>query len=207
MYNILIILSRGILKFMENSQLQIGDKIREIRKAKKITINEVAKKTGYTSSFISQLERGRTTASIGSLQKITHSLGLNLSTLFEKENENNPNSNGEYPVIIRKSERKKLHYPEPVNAVDYLLTGLGGHLQIILGEIKPGGSSGELYSHDSEEECIIVLQGKVEVTIGEESYILHENETITFSSRIPHGWKNIGTDVLKLLWVITPPSF
>lgn len=193
---------------MKNQKNEVGEKIRRIRTSKGLTINEIAKRTNYTSSFISQLERGKTTASMKALQKITHSLGFNLSKLFEKENEkeNKEIENQQYPIIVRKENRKKLQYPKPISMVDYLLSGEGGHLQIILGEVQPGGGSGELYTHDSVEECIIVLLGEVEVTVGEESYILSENETITFPSSVPHGWKNVGNSVSRLLWVITPPS-
>lgn len=57
------------------------------------------------------------------------------------------------------------------------------------------------------EECIIVQKGTAKIYVGDESFILNDGDTITFSSKIPHGWKNIGEDMLELLWIITPPSF
>lgn len=192
---------------MASNQLDVGQKLRQIREEKKLTINHIAKETGFTSSFISQLERGLTKASVSSLQKIASSLDTNLSDLFEEENQPLPPSKLHDPVIVKKSDRRKLVYPDD-QSVDYLLTGLEGQFEVIYSEIEPGGSSGgELISHNSVEECITVLNGDMEITIGEDHYILHKSDTITFSSHIPHGWKNIGSETLKLIWVVTPPTY
>lgn len=191
---------------MENDQETIGYKIRKIRESNQMTINQLATETGFTPSFISQFERGLTKASVASLQKIATVLSINLSTLFEQEHEKKLSSKLKEPVIIRKSNRRKLVYPDD-KSVDYLLTGLHGQFEVIYSEIDPNGSSGELFSHNSIEECITVLQGQMEISIGDDYHILLGGDTITFSSRTPHGWKNSGSEVLKLLWVVTPPTY
>ncbi|MFC7394141.1 helix-turn-helix domain-containing protein [Scopulibacillus cellulosilyticus] len=190
---------------MDKNQKKIGEQIRKIRESKGITINYIAKKTGFTSSFISQFERGLTKASIASLQKITNILDVRLSELFDQDTEDS-SLNELNPVIIRKSNRRKLAYPDE-KAVDQLLTGSGGKLEVTYSKVEPNGGSGELYSHDIAEECIIVLKGQMEITVGENKYTLDEGDTITFSSRIPHGWKNIGTEALELIWIVTPPTY
>lgn len=192
---------------MESDQHYLfGEKIREIRKAKNITINQISKETGLTASFISQFERGKTEASVASIQKIAKALGVSVSSLFNNKSEIEP-TDGDYPVIIRKERRKKLTYPDHKNIIDYLLTGHGGHLELIYSEIEPGGESGEQYSHNSEEECILVLKGELEVTIQDKKYVLLKGDTITFCSRDPHGWRNIGKEKLEILFIVTPPSF
>src|SRR5690625_5280300 len=106
---------------MENGDVQLGQKIRDIRKGKKMTINEVAKQTGFTPSFISQLERGLTKASVSSLQKITRALDITLSSLFNSADEI-PTTN-QSTNLIRKKERSKLVFPDE-KSTDYLLTGI-----------------------------------------------------------------------------------
>lgn len=183
----------------------VGEKIRKIRTSKGITINEVARKSGLTASFISQFERGLTQASIASIQKIAQAIGINLSFLFDEGGSSQKPRHT--PVLVRKSERKKLAYPEPEKTVKYLLTGLEGKFEVIYSVVEPGGGSGELYTHDSDEECVTVLRGKMEINVGGEIYILEEGDSITFSSRIAHGWRNIGSGPAELIWVISPPTF
>ncbi|TCP24961.1 XRE family transcriptional regulator [Scopulibacillus darangshiensis] len=191
---------------MEKSQQKIiGEKIRAIRESKGITINLVAKETGFTSSFISQFERGLTKASIASLQKIASVLKINLAELFE-QNDNAIPDQEQSTVVTRKADRRKLAYPDG-KAVDFMLTGLGGKLEVTYSQIEPGGGSGELFSHDIAEECIVVLKGDIDITVGEDHYVLYEGDTITFSSRVLHGWKNTGAETCELIWIVTPPTY
>lgn len=193
---------------MDKNPKNIGEQIRIIRKSKGLTINHVAKVTGFTTSFISQFERGLTTASIASLQRIANSLDINLSLLFDKDAHGSSSAvQQKKPLIIRKSNRRILKYPKPENAVDYILTGSGGQLQVIYCKVEPNGVSGEPYSHNSAEEFIMVLHGQMKITVGEDEYILNKGDTITFSSRVPHGWRNIGENTLEIIWVRTPPTY
>jgi|SRR5690625_3621541 len=186
----------------------LGKYLRKVRESKKITINEIAKKTGFTPSFISQFERGLTKASISSLQKIVQALNMSLSELFIHTNSTTKNEakHSDKPNLVRKENRSKLSYPDN-KSFDYLLTGIHGQFEMILSEIEPGGGSGELVSHNDSEEGITVLQGMMEITIGSKKYTLYQGDTITFPSHIPHGWKNIGDELLKLIWIVSPPTY
>ncbi|MCZ2257341.1 helix-turn-helix domain-containing protein [Sporosarcina sp. G11-34] len=182
----------------------IGEQIRSIRKSKGITINDVSKKTGFTSSFISQLERNLTKGSVASIQKIASALEINVSSLFHGIDEENHKLQS--VSIIRKENRRKMTYPDG-KTIDYLLTGQEGNLEVIYSTVEPGGGSGTHYSHDSEQECIIILDGQMEISVDKSTFILNTGDTINFSSRLPHAWRNIGEDSLKVIWIITPPTF
>ncbi|MER1987339.1 MAG: cupin domain-containing protein [Solibacillus sp.] len=184
--------------------LSVGENLRKIRKSKNITIQDVAKKTGLTSSFISQFERNLTDGSVASLQKIASALGVTVSELFQYENEFT--STMDEISIVRNDYRKKLKYPGG-KLTDYQLTNDKGQLQVLLCEVKKGGTSGEQYHHAGVEECIIVLEGQMEITIDRSTYILNEGDTIKFASHKPHAWRNLGDDCLKVIWIITPPSY
>lgn len=194
------------------SGITIGNKLRTLRKAKGITINEVARQTQLTPSFISQFERDLTSASVYSIQKITGVLGMTLSDLFHGDEPVDELPDAPHiqelergPTLIRKTQRKKIVYSK--GNVDYLLTGLGGHLEVLFSEIEPGSGSGELYAHESEEECVVVLRGRLEIYVQDATFILGEGDSISFCSRLLHGWKNIGDTVVEAIWIITPPTF
>lgn len=189
---------------MEDKTKSIGEKLRVIRMEQGVTINKLAKQTNLTPSFISQFERGITKASVASIQKITQALNTSLGSLFENGYEFKPNND---ITLIRKENRRQLTFPKPENTKDYLLTGLEGKLQVIYSKIEPGGGSGKQYTHKSEEECIVILTGKMKLSIEEKEYILYEGDSITFCSRQLHGWKNIGECTLEAMWIMTPPTF
>ncbi|MCP4149481.1 MAG: cupin domain-containing protein, partial [bacterium] len=72
-------------------------------------------------------------------------------------------------------------------------------------EIQPGGQKGDIeYGHPGNEIGII-LQGSGELVYGTETYNLKEGDSLSFSSDIPHILRNIGNNILKAIWIITPP--
>jgi quercetin dioxygenase-like cupin family protein len=99
--------------------------------------------------------------------------------------------------------------PEGLKAVDEFLTGNNAtRLQLILSTIEPGGATGpEPYTHDSDEEVVLVLEDILDMWVGDEHYVLREGDAITFPSRLPHWNANHGSDPVTVLFCLTPPSF
>lgn len=191
---------------MKKNQKSIGSQIRKIRKSKKITIEDIASRTGFTSSFISQFERDLTTASIASLQKITAELDINISSLFIiNEIEENKFEYKQEPELIRKSGREKIIHSAPLKTIDYFLNKQG-KTEVIYSEVEVGGSSREAYLHNSNEKIVTVLQGQMRLIIDKKEYLLCKGDTITFSSQSFHEWENTGIEVLELIWIISHHS-
>lgn len=189
---------------MHNKEPTIGEQIRSIRKEKGFTINEIADKTGLTASFISQFERNKTKGSVASIQKIASALNINVSSLFHgSEAMTQPLQS---ISVVRKENRRMMTYPDG-KSIDYLLTGPSGNLEVIYSVVQPGGSSGEKYTHDSDQECVSILKGEMELSVDTSTFNLKSGDTISFSSRLPHAWRNNGDDTLEAIWIITPPSF
>ena len=120
---------------------------------------------------------------------------------------------GEVVVFLERGdvylgERRQFLHPKR-QWRDYLLTpNLTGKLQVILSIIEPGGGSGEEpYAHDSDEECVLVLRGRLEFSVGVDSYLLEEGDSIVFESRTPHRNRNPGPGQAEVLWITTPPSY
>jgi transcriptional regulator with XRE-family HTH domain len=178
----------------------LGTAIRRARKRRHLTIQQVADLSGLSVSFISQVERDLVNPSVTSLQKVSRALGIQIGGFFE-----GPPKNGR---VIRADERPRLIYPHHVEE-EYLLTPLDSrHLQVLYYRLKPGANSGEAaYSHDSDEECGIVLSGRLEVSVAGETYTLDAGDAITFDSHAPHTWRNPGPGGCEALWVITPPGY
>src|SRR5579859_6358081 len=179
----------------------LGLTIRRLRESRQLSLKEVAARSGLTQSFLSQVERNLTNPSVASLRKVAQAFDVQLTELFQG------------PVIpenrvVRGAERRQLIHPSQ-QWRDYLLTpSLKGKLQVILSVIEPGGGSGEEpYAHDSDEECVIVLRGRLEFWVGSDRYLLEEGDTIVFESRIPHSNRNAGPEPAEVLWITTPPSY
>jgi transcriptional regulator with XRE-family HTH domain len=181
-------------------ELQLGPRIRALRQARGLTLRELAARAGVTESFLSQVEREVTSPSIASVQRIAHALDLAIAELFVE--------GAPHGRVVRRADRRRIAYPG-LGAVDEFLTsGLDGRLQVILSTIEPGGGTGdEPYAHDSDEEVVIVLSGRLELWVADEHHVLEAGDAVTYASRLKHRNVNPGPSTATVLFCLTPPSF
>lgn len=181
-------------------EVDLGARIRALRVARGETLRQLAAQAGVTESFLSQVERGVASPSIASVQRIARALGQSIAELFT---EDDPAGS-----LVRVGDRRRIVY-QGLGAVDEFLTrSTDGRLQVIMSTIEPGGGTGdEAYTHDSDEEVVIVLEGSLDLWVGPEHYRLEAGDAVTHSSRVPHRNTNPGPGVARVLFCITPPSF
>ena len=181
-------------------EVDLGARIRALRIARGETLRKLAAQAGVTESFLSQVERGVASPSIASVQRIARALGTSIAELFATDDRAG--------IVVRAADRRRVAY-QGLGAVDEFLTrATDGKLQVIMSTIQPGGGTGdESYSHDSDEEVVIVLEGALDLWVGPEHYRLETGDAVTHSSRVPHRNTNPGPGVARVLFCITPPSF
>ena len=182
------------------TDLALGTRIRTLRRARGQTLRELADEAGVTESFLSQVEREVASPSIATVRKVARALDLTIAELFAEE----PAAGR----VVRREARRRIAYPG-LRAVDEFLTsGVGGRLQVIVSTIEPGGGTGpEPYTHDSDEEVVVILAGVLDLWVADEHYVLREGDAITFPSRLPHWNMNRGDTAATVLFCLTPPSF
>ncbi|MEX2011987.1 MAG: cupin domain-containing protein [Chloroflexota bacterium] len=182
------------------ADLQLGSRIRALRQGRRMTLRALSARAGVTESFLSQVEREVTSPSIASVQRIAHALDLSIAQLFAEEP-----SPGR---VVRREARRRVATPGLKAVDEFLTTNMAGKLQVIMSTIQPGGGTGEEpYTHDSDEEVVIVLEGVLDLWVGDEHYALREGDAIAFQPRLPHWNVNEGTEPAIVLFCVTPPSF
>jgi len=181
-------------------EIDLGARIRALRLARRETLRELATRAAVTESFLSQVERGVASPSIASVQRIARALDTSIAELFSADETAG--------TVVRVDDRRRIVY-QGLGAVDEFLTrGTDGRLQVIYSTIEPGGGTGdEAYTHDSDEEVVVVLEGSLDLWVGGEHYRLQTGDAVTHSSRVPHRNTNPGPGVARVLFCITPPSF
>ncbi|KHD85130.1 helix-turn-helix domain-containing protein [Heyndrickxia ginsengihumi] len=168
--------------------MNIGSKIRTIRLRKKLTIAQMCEGTGLSKGFISNVENNNTSPSINTLQIIANFLNIPLPyLLLEKD---------QHMSVIRKNEREYTINKKRDLKIEHLASQ--GGLSMRLVEFPPGASTAEENAHEGEE-CHLVLRGKILAKQGEDSYILEEGDTFSWSASVPHYVENIGDEVASVL--------
>jgi DNA-binding transcriptional MerR regulator/quercetin dioxygenase-like cupin family protein len=174
-----------------------GQRFRRLRARRGLSLAQVARATGVSIGFLSSLERGQMRSSVATLRRIARFYRTNILSFFEAVGEN--------PRLVRPSQRKVLETNAGVRME--LLAWGNAAMEPHLFRIKPGGGSGESYSHDGEE-FLHVFRGEFEIWLGDtEHYRLKSGDSLYFESSTPHRWRNPGRTEASLLWVNTPPTF
>jgi DNA-binding transcriptional MerR regulator/quercetin dioxygenase-like cupin family protein len=188
---------QGVVSAPAETSQHPGQRFRRLRTRRGLSLAQVAKATGVSVGFLSALERGQMRSSIATLRRIARFYRTNILSLFETAGDN--------PRLVRRNQRKILETTPDVR-MELLAWGQTA-MEPHLFRVKPGGGSGESYSHEGEE-FLHVLRGKFEIWLdGKEHYNLRPGDSLYFESSTPHRWKNPGRTETWLLWVNTPPTF
>jgi transcriptional regulator with XRE-family HTH domain len=184
---------------VQTAELDLGERMRAIRLLRRKTLKEVADAAGVSESFVSQIERGRTSASVASLQRLAAALGIEVSDLFA--------TNGLRPRVLRREAREPIVWGHLGRKA--LLTPKPFHsLEVIAAEFDAGGSTGdEPYTHGDSEELLLVVAGRVHVQLGTDVHELRAGDSVHYRSSTPHRVSNPGDEPAEVVFVITPPSY
>jgi len=190
-----------LVKLKGGIKYKFGGKLRAVRERKSITLKEVAKRAGVSESLVSQIERNKVSPSIDTLLTISDVLGIDYEYLFSDYRQN------QKVTIVRAGDRTSLVLNDvtlhQLSKTDDVLEEHS--IEAFLLEIGKGSQKGDLeYGHNGKEFGVI-LEGTCELVYGTETYNLQTGDSVSFSSDIPHILKNTGPEVLKAIWIITPP--
>ncbi|MGV9307033.1 helix-turn-helix domain-containing protein [Nonomuraea sp. NPDC003727] len=178
----------------------LGDRIRAYRLMRQMTVRGLAAQAQASASFISQLERGQTSASVGMLRRVAVALGITVADLFSEDEVDGHR-------IVRRSERPELHAGR--GSRKYLISQRPlQNLEVYSGEFDPGASTGEeQYTHGDSQEILLVLRGTVTVHLGDrELSPMGPGDSVEYRTSIPHRVVNDGDEEAEVLWIIGPPT-
>ncbi len=188
---------QGVVSTPAEGSLLPGQRFRRLRLKRGLSLAQVARATGVSVGFLSALERGQMRPSIATLRRIARFYRTNILSLFEAAGEN--------PRLVKPGQRKVLETTPGVR-MELLAWGRTA-MEPHLFRVKPGGGSGESYSHEGEE-FLHVLRGEFEIWLNEtEHYRLKRGDSLYFESSTPHRWGNPGRGEAWVLWINTPPTF
>lgn len=181
----------------------VGRQVRDLRQARDVTLAQLSKKTQLSVGYLSQVERNISTPSITALYDISRALGVTISWFFPDANPAPPE---EREYIVRAIRRRRIDFATGIT--DYLLSpNLNRQLELLCSRFEPGASSGdEPYTHKGEEAGV-VLNGKIDLWLGDRHFLLEEGDSFAFPSTTPHRYRNAGETEAVVIWAITPPSY
>ncbi len=202
-----------------SADLKVGLRLKERRTEVDLTIRELARRTGLSASFISQVERGKANLSIDSLHQIAECLEVSIQYLLSdgESTKGLPADEkpweaedliAEYTPVVRSGSRPKLFFPNSGVNYEMLTNDLNHKMEPFMGRLSPGTGNVARRLRRDTEEFIFVQSGSLLVGLDDTEYILDPGDSIYFEG---YRLQKIAcaSETEDVIWisVITPPVF
>ena len=182
----------------------LGGQIRDLRAARAMSLAALAEAIGKSIGYVSQIERGRSEISISTLKAISDALGVQISWFFQGYDPRVPEEHG---YIVRREHRRRLDFPGTGIEEELLSPTLTGEAELILSTFAPGARSGEEPVSRMAEQSGFVLDGQLELRIGQRRFSLRPGDSFRIERGELFTARNPGTVTCVSLWVIAPPRY
>ena len=188
------------------SENQVGEKIRQLRESKGISIGDIAEKTDLSVDLIERLESNDIIPSLSPLLKIAKALDVRLGTFLDDAPQSGPVvvKSGKSENVMRFSG-KNTNLKESTLEFYSLASGkTDRHMEPFLIDVHPPSDEEYQLSSHEGEEFIFVMNGEIEVLYGKERYMVSEGDSIYYDSVVPHDLHAHAGEARILAVVYTP---
>ena len=188
--------------------ISLGSEMRQVRKARLLTLKDVAAATGISVSHLSAIERSATSPSLEVVHKIAMALDIDPDWFFARRPGSGPM---ERAYVVRKRNRRDLNrlYREDkaqIGLSDELLSSsIAGQFLMGVAEYEPHSErpGHTIYQHAGEQHGYI-LEGELELQLQNEFITLQEGDSFSFPTEIIHNARNRTDKPARLIWAIAP---
>lgn len=185
----------------EGITLRVGERVKEVREKKGLSLEDVYRRTDIDVSLLTQIEEGNVTPPLGTVIRLAKALEMKMGYFISGE-EDKPYT------IVRLNDRKVVsrYDSKKGKRYGYEYESLAPnkkdrHMEPFLVTLEPAETEEERSTHDGQE-FIFVLEGKMEVRLGEEVHLLERGDSIYYDSTVPHLVKCHGHEITKILAVL-----
>jgi len=180
--------------------LDLGSRLKAARKKAGLSQRMLAHRSGVSNGTISLIEQNKISPSVASLKRLLDTVSMSLGEFFDEE------SLGKEKYFFRAEELTEYGSGKVLfNQVGANIPGR--QLQILRERYLPGGDTGKTMLSHAGEEGGIILNGEIEIRVGDQVAVLSAGDAYYFDSNIPHRFRNKGNGECEIISVCTPPTF
>lgn len=176
--------------------VNIGERLRQLREARNISMRSLASKSGLSANALSMIERGRASPSVSTLYKLAEALGISITSFFGSDTER------QQIVFLKSDERARVSFTRGI------FEGLGG--ERFVGRVEPflltlenSANSGPRTITHSGHEFVFCLRGELEYQVERQLFHLEAGDSLLFAAHLKHKWRNLGKNVATAIIIIS----
>jgi len=180
----------------------IGPKIRELRTARKLSLQSLADRSNVSPAAIHKVERGNMMPTITTLLKLAAALDRPISYFVDEED-----ASPEYVVYTPAAERRKVYTAHKGIELEGISGPYGQYfVASAIAEVAPGASSGDKPLRHPGEELLYLLSGTIEVQVGDQLIRMTRGDAVHFRTDHDHAWRNPSKRPAKIVWMALRPA-
>ncbi|MFC1703555.1 helix-turn-helix domain-containing protein [Candidatus Omnitrophota bacterium] len=182
--------------------MNIGKKIRALRKEKNMTLEDLSSSSGVAVATLSRIETEKMTGTLDSHMNIARALGIDLPELYSDV------GLAESNVELKEKDSHDDVFIHTDKSAYELLTScvLDKKMMPILLKLEPNGKTNPEQASAGIEKFLYVFDGSIEAVIGDKSYALSQGDSLYFEGSLLHYYKNTANHETKFICVISPPA-
>jgi transcriptional regulator with XRE-family HTH domain len=176
--------------------VNIGERLRELREARNISMRALATRSGLSANALSMIERGKASPSVSTLYKLAEALGVSITSFFGSGTQR------KQVVFLKGDERTRISFRRGV------FEGLGG--EQFVGRVEPflltlenSANSGPRTISHTGHEFVFCLRGELEYQVERQVFNLQAGDSLLFAAHLKHKWRNTGGNVAAALIIIS----
>ena len=178
----------------DDPSLQLGKRLKTLRKARGLTLRELADVSGLSMNTISLIERRKISPTVATLSKLAGALGIMTADFLVEES-------GEQVIFLKQDQRQRVRSMKTL--IENLGTGLSNRMmEPLLITLEPEANSGVEPLVHLGQELVFCLEGQVVYEIGSREYVLASRDSLLFEAHQPHRWHNKQTKISQILLII-----
>jgi transcriptional regulator with XRE-family HTH domain len=180
-----------------NSEIEVGQRLRELRAARSLSIRALAEQSGLNVNTLSLIENQRTSPSVSTLQQLAQTLHVPISAFFETGQENKE--------VVYQNMAGRPHIAFSHGSIEDMGAGMSSHgMEPLVVTLAGKADSGKDAIVHTGREFVYCLEGHIAYTVNEETYSLGPGDSLLFEAYLPHRWKNLDDTPSRNLLVLSP---
>ena len=181
-----------VMPIKEAPSVNVGNRLRELREERKISMRGLATKSGLSANALSMIERGKTSPSVSTLYKLADAMGVDITAFFGEPLERQP------IVFMKASERPRVSFQrgvwEDLGGANFV-----GRMEPFVLTLENGGGSGPSVMMHTGHEFVLCLRGVLEYQVENKMFLLEPGDSLIFAAKLRHRWRNPGNTVVNAL--------
>ncbi len=176
--------------------VNIGERLRELREARNISMRALAARSGLSANALSMIERSKASPSVSTLYKLADALGVSITSFFGSDTQR------QQVVFLKADQRARMSFTRGI------FEGLGG--EQFVGRVEPflltlesNANSGPRSMAHTGHEFVFCLRGELEYQVERQVFQLSSGDSLLFAAHLKHRWKNLGGTVVTALIIIS----